>query len=260
MGILADKVGIVTGAGTGIGEGEAHALAKEGAEVVLVGRTLATVEKVAEDIQSSGGEALAMQCDVRKQEDIDNVVASTIERFGQVDILVNNAQIMFGRPRSLLKWTEQDMRDSWESGFLGSWMFMVACFPHMKDAGGRIINTCSPAGHGKLPGYGGYGATKEAIRSLTRTAAREWGQYNILVNAISPFAISPTQPTAAKFLDTEEKIERLLDDQMARGDLVIRRVGHPERDIGRTVVFLCGKDSAMITGCVISCDGGMAMI
>ena len=260
MGILADKVAIVTGAGTGIGEGEAHALAKEGAKVVLVGRTLATLEKVAEDIQSSGGRALAMRCDVRKQEDVDNVVSSTVSTFGSVDVLVNNAQIMFGRPRSLLEWTEQDMRDSWESGFLGSWMFMVACFPHMKDRGGRIINTCSATGHGNMPGFGGYGATKEAIRSLTRTAAREWGRYDILVNAISPFAISATQPTAAKFFDTGEKIEKLLDDQIANGDLVIRRAGHPEYDIGRTVVFLCGPDSTMITGCVISCDGGMAMI
>ena len=260
MGVLADKVAIVTGAGTGIGEGEAHALAKEGAKAVLVGRTLATLEKVAEDIQSFGGEALAMQCDVRKREDIDNVVASTMGTFGSVDILVNNAQIMGSLGKPLLKCTEQDMRDAWESGFLGSWMFMMACFPHMKDRGGRIINTCSATGHGNMTNSGGYGATKEAIRSLTRTAAREWGRYNIFVNAISPFAISPTQPIAAKFFNTEEKIEKLLDEQVASGDLVIRRAGHPEHDIGRTVVFLCGPDSTMITGCVISCDGGMAML
>ena len=259
MGILDDRIAIITGAGTGIGEGEAHALAKEGAKVVLVGRTLATLEKVAADIESIGGEAMAMTCDVRKQGDIDHVVTSTIDRFGQIDILINNAQIMAGLGVPLARCTEQDMRDSWESGYLGSWMFMKACFPHMKDRGGRIINTGSPTGHGNMPGFGAYGPTKEAIRSLTRTAAREWGRYNIIVNAISPFAVSATQPTAAKFLDTEEKMEQMLDDQVANG-LVIRRPGHVEHDIGRTVVFLCGPDSTMITGCTISCDGGIAMI
>lgn len=259
MGVLTDKVAIISGAGTGIGEGEAHALAKEGAKVVLVGRTFANVEKVAQDIQSfAGQQAIAMECDVRKQEDIDRTVKATIDKFSQIDILVNNAQIMPGQGRPLLEWTEQDMRDSWESGYLGSWLFMKAVFPYMKERGGRIVNTCSPTGHGDVPGFGGYGAAKEAVRSLTRSAAREWGEYNINVNAISPFAMSPTAPMA-KFYDTEEKMNALLD-YMGDNGLVIKRPGHPEQDIGRIVVFLAGPDSAMITGCTLSCDGGMAMI
>ena len=257
-GVLTGKIAIITGAGSGIGEGEARALAKEGAKVVLVGRTLEKVEKVADDIRSTGGEAIAMRCDVRNRDDIDTVVASTIEEFGQIDILVNNAQIMPGLSKPMMKWTEQEMRDTWESGYLGSWMFMTACFPHMKENGGRVINTCSPTGHGTMRGFVGYGAAKEAIRSLTRSAAREWGRYNILVNAISPFSMSP-DGEMAKHFETEEKMETLLDNLVATG-LVIRRPGHPEQDIGRTVVFLCGPDSAMITGCLISCDGGMAMI
>ena len=126
----------------------------------------------------------------------------------------------------------------------------------MKERGGRIINTCSASGHGNLFGFAGYGATKEAIRPLTRTAAREWGQYNINVNAISPFALNAL---TADLFDTEQKMEGFLDDVISSG-LAIRRIGHPEHDIGRTVVFLCGPDSAMITGCLISCDGGLAMI
>ena len=160
-GTLADKIAIITG----IGEGEAHALAKEGTKVVLVGRTLAKVEKVADDIRSAGGEAMAMRCDVRNREDIDSVVASTVKEFGQIDILVN---------------------------------------------------------------------------------------------AISPSSMTPAADMAKHF-DTEEKMETLLDDLVATG-LVIRRLGHPEQDIGRTVVFLCRPGSAMITGCLINCDGGMAMI
>ena len=198
------------------------------------------------------------RCDVRIRDDIDSVVAATIDKFGQIDILVNNAQIMPGMHRPLLEWTEQDMRDMWESGFLGSWMFMMACFPHMKDGGGRIVNTCSASGHGNVWGLAGYGVNKEAIRGLTRTAAREWGAHNILVNIISPLAIEGTTQ-GAKYADTEEKLEAALDTMVASG-LAIRRAGHVEHDIGRTVVFLCGPDSAMITGCLISCDGGVAMI
>lgn len=258
MGILAGKVAIITGAGTGIGEGEAHALAKEGAKVVLLGRTFANVERVAKDIASSGGAAMAIACDVRDRDDIDRAVNATVDKFAQVDILVNNAQIMPGQDRPLLKWSEQDMRDAWESGYLGSWMLMTACFPHMKARGGRIINTVSPTGHGNVPGFGGYGAAKEAVRSLTRTAAREWGKYNIGVNAISPFAMSPTSPMNESY-DSEEKVNALLDYMSDHG-LVIQRAGHPEHDIGRIVVFLASPDSAMITGCTLSCDGGMAML
>ena len=116
----------------------------------------------------------------------------------------------------------------------------------------------SATGHGNKAGYAGYGAAKEAVRSLTRSAAREWGQYEINVNAIAPFALSETMPSAEAF-NTEEKMEAVLDVMAAEG-LVIRRPGHPEHDIGRTVVYLCGPDSAMVTGCVISCDGGSAMI
>ena len=256
MGILSRKVAIITGAGTGVGEGEAYALAKEGARVVVVGRTVANLEKVAANIAAFGGEAMVMRCDVCNGDDIEAVVAATLKNYGQVDILINNAQIMPGLHRTLMEWSEQDMRDMWESGFLGSWLFMKACFPHMKDRGGRIINTCSGAGHGNVPGFAGYGAAKEAIRSLTRTAAREWGQHNIIVNAISPFALAET---ALEHFDTEEKMEGLLDDMVSNG-LAIRRIGDAEKDIGRTVVFLCGPDSAMITGCLISCDGGVAMI
>ena len=251
MGILDNKVAIITGAGKGIGEGEAYALAKEGAKVVVVSRTLGDVEKVADNVQQLGGEALPMACDVRLKSDVDRVVAATIEKFGGVDILVNNAQIMF-EPHAIETWTEQEMRDIWDSGFLGTWLFMVACFPHMKENGGRIVNTGSAAGFGdNYVGHAGYGPAKEAVRSLTRYAAREWGQYGINVNVINPFAWTAA---AADFFDNDQ--EKLLNV----ANIPLPRIGDCEKDIGRTVVFLCGPDSGMITGCTISADGGGALI
>lgn len=253
MGVLEGKVAIVTGAGTGIGEGEAYALAKEGASVVVVGRRLGKVETVANTIKGFGGEALALKCDVCIRDDVNNVVLRTIETYGQIDILVNNAQIMPGEGRGVEEWREQELRDMWESGYLGSWFFMVECFPHMKGRGGKIINTTSAAGHGIIPGLLGYGSAKEAVRNLTRYAAREWGQHKINVNVISPSAFSEA---AGELYPTEESQQAML----AEYGVPIRRFGLAEEDIGRTVVFLSGPDSDMITGCTISCDGGVGMI
>ena len=252
MGILTGKVAIVTGAGKGIGEGEAVALAKEGAAVTVVARTLDDVMRTAQQIEALGARALPLQCDVRDREQVKRTVAATVAAFGTVDILVNNAQISHP-PHSCEDWTEQEMRDSWESGLLGSWFFMVECFPHLKQRGGRIINTCSAAGHGRVLGEVGYAATKEGIRSITRTAAREWGKYNINVNVISPVALTPA---AFECYPTEES-RRAVCEAMG---MAMPRLGDSERDIGRTIVFLAGPDSGMITGCTLGVDGGSAMI
>lgn len=253
MSLLNGQVAIITGAGRGIGRGEARALAKEGASVVVVDIDKATAEATAGEIEAFGGRALALVCDVRRAGEVQRVVAKTVEVFGTVDILVNNAQII-PPPTPLELYTEQQMRDVYESGLLGTFHFMQACFPIMKAKGtGRIINTASASGHGSVPGFAGYGAAKEAIRSLTRHAAREWGQYNINVNAVSPSALSPG---AAAAYPTEAAQQELLK---ASG-MPIPRWSDPELDVGGTVVFLAGPAGRQITGCTISVDGGMAMI
>lgn len=252
MGILDGKVAIVTGAGKGLGEGEAYALAREGAAVVAIARTLADVERTARAIEGFGGRALALTCDVRKQADAAAVVRATIERFGRLDILVNNAQITY-QAHPLEQWSDEEMRATWESGPLGSWYFMVEAVPHMKKNGGRIINFCSPAGHGAIHGFVGYSMAKEAIRSLTRCGAREWGKYGITVNVISPVAMSAA---GREFFDTPEKQEALFNQLGS----AIRQFGDPELDVGRSVVFLAGPDGRHITGCTLSVDGGSAML
>ena len=252
MNILEGKVAIVTGAGRGIGRGEAIALAKEGARVVVLSRTYEDVATTAKLVEQASGQALPLVCDVQDRSQVAAAVAATVEAFGTVDILVNNAQVIYpGHP--LEDWTEEEMRVSYESGLLGSWSFMVECFPYLKRRGGRVINTCSPTGHGVLPRFVGYAAAKEAIRALTRTAAREWGQYRINVNVISPAVWSDT---ALKFYSTDEARAAVLKEM----GVVLPELGDAEQDIGRAVVFLSGPDSRTMTGCTLSLDGGCAML
>ena len=252
-GTLEGKIAIVTGASLGVGRGEALALAKEGAKVAVLARGYDGVVATAKAIAALGGEALAIACDVRSTEQVNAAVAQVVERWGGVDILVNNAQIIHA-PHAFEDWTETEMRESWESGALGTWAFMVACFPYMKERGGRIINTCSATGHGN-PGSRlcGYAATKEAIRSLTRTAAREWGRYGITVNAISPMV--QTETTLRVFPEEAQRTAIL----HAGGPTLTKRWGDAEADVGRAVVYLAGPDAEIITGCLLPVDNGCAI-
>jgi len=249
MGILDGKIAIVTGGGQGIGEGESLALSKEGAAVAVVDWNFDNAVRTANQLKALGGRSLPLKCDVRNREQVDHAVEATVKEFGGVDILVNNAQIIVD-PHPFETWTEQEMRDMWDSGLLGSWFFMMACFPYMKEKGGKIINTSSVCGLGKHNGYVGYSTTKEAIRSLTWCGAREWGKYGINVNAISPVAKRASNAQA-----TEESTQAMLNAIGA----VIKRVGDPEKDIGRSVVFLAGPDSNHITGCTLGVDAGTTM-
>ena len=249
-GILEGKIAIVTGASQGVGKGEAMALAKEGAKVAVLARGFDGVVETARAIEAIGGEALPIACDVRSSDQVKSAVAQVIQRWGTVDILVNNAQIIHA-PHDFEDWTEEEMRESWESGVLGTWSFMLACFPYMKENGGRIINTCSATGYGN-PGarVSGYAATKEAIRSLTRTGAREWGKYGITVNAISPMV--ETETTRRAFPSAEQRAAIL----QAGGPTLTRRWGDAEADVGRAVVYLAGPDAEIITGCLLPVDNG----
>lgn len=254
MALLSGKVALVTGAARGIGRGEAKALAKEGAAVVVIDILADAAADTVREIESFGGRAMAVACDVSEQDQVRRAVAAAVEAFGSVDILVNNAQVI-PNPTPLEAYTFEQLRDSVESGLYGTFHFMLACFPIMRaQGGGRIINTVSASGHGNsVAGFSGYGAAKDGIRSLTRAAAREWGPHSINVNAISPSALSPG---AAAAYPTAEAQAALLK---AVG-MPIARWSDPEQDVGRVVVFLAGPDSRQITGCTISVDGGLAMI
>lgn len=252
MGTLDGKVAIVTGAGKGIGRLEAKVLAQEGASVTVLARTLKDVELVVAQIKEAGGKAIAVQCDVAKRADVKNAVRATVEAFGTVDILINNAQVYYP-PHGVEDWTEEECRTCWETGFLGSFLFMQECFPYMKAKQyGRIINTTSLGGHGIYPGVVGYGANKEAIRSLTRFGAREWGKYNITVNTISPVVLSET---LERIFPDEASQRKMCEDLR----LPLTRMT-TEDEVARVVAFLVGPHSGYMTGNTVGIDGGGGML
>lgn len=250
MGVLDGKVAIITGAGQGVGQGIAYALAAEGAKVVAAGRTVSKCETTVAEIERRGGDAYAVRCDVTDEADIRSCLDATIARYGAVDILVNNAQEVFITP--LLQATREQFQRSWESGPLAAFSFMQACHPYLKG-GGVVINLATAASLRPDPdNYGVYASVKEAMRMLTRTASTEWGPDGIRVMTLIPLATSAAYEQWA--LDRPEESAAFLRT------VPLGRVGDCEADIGRAAVFLCSKDASYITGGTLIVDGGQAYL
>lgn len=250
-GRLAGKVAIVTAAGQGIGEGIARRFAAEGARLVLTGRTGAKVERVAADLRQGGAEAIALEALAGDAGQADQTVAAAIAAFGRVDILVNNAH-SFTKPVPVEDMPEENMLVNFQSGTLGSLQLMQRVFPHMRDGGGgAIVNVGSSYAVRAEPGYLAYAAAKEAIRALSKTAAREWGRYKIRVNTLLPAALSPM---ARKYLQESGRY----DEEV--GKTAIGYIGEAEADVAPVVVFLCSDDGHYVTGQSISADGGSLLV
>lgn len=250
MGILDGKVAIITGAGQGVGQGIAFALAKEGAAIVASGRTESKVQATTDTIAGFGGRALSVQADVNNPDDLERLVQSALATFGGIDILVNNAQEVPNGP--LLAVTDDAFTRGFTSGPLATFRLMKLCYPHMKArGGGAIVNLISSAGiRWDMANYGAYGAVKQATRVLTRAAASEWGKDNIRVNNIAPHALSP---------GLKKWIENNPDEATAFfATIPLGRLGDCENDIGRAVLMLVGPDSRYLTGATIPLDGGQA--
>ena len=183
-----NRSALITGSGQGVGEGIARALASNGANVCLVGRTFSKVESVANEINKAGGSAIAIECDVKNNDSINSSIEATLSKFNALNILINNAQeVPLG---NILDVTDESFRNGWDSGPLATFRFMKACYPYLKGDG-KIINLASSSAlRPDSNSYGAYAAVKESIRSLSRAAAVEWGQDNILVNCIMPLAKS----------------------------------------------------------------------
>jgi len=242
------RVVIVTGAGQGIGRGVAHHLGKHGASIVVAEWKGHRAERTVAELTELGVPALASVCDIQKRKDIDAMVAATIERFGRIDALVNNAQT-FRPTAEVASVSEEDVDVFYDSGVKGTLRAMQAVYPHMKAAGwGRIVNFASATGFTGMRGYGAYSASKEAIRALTRTAAREWGRDGIVVNCICPGAASKRGLDAAA--RDSEAFERFMREHP------IGRQGDPEEDIAPVVLFLCSDACRYLTGQTLMVDGG----
>lgn len=249
MARLEGRVAIVTGGGQGIGRGVARRFAREGATVVVAEINEETGERVAREIvQELNGHAKFVATDVLRQEDIEETVDTTIDEFGRVDILVNNAYVVGGMDR-LERKSGDDLLLAFRGGPLHTHWAMQAAFPAMKDAGwGRIINFVSLNGINAHQYSADYNAAKEAIRALTRTAAREWARHNILVNAIAPAAASPAYVAFAEA--APDNAQEMLKQNP------VGRMGDPEHDIGGVALFLASEDSDYVTGNTIYADGG----
>ena len=246
MGTLDGKVALITGAGQGVGRGIALAMAREGAAIAIVDRNGETASDTAKLVEQLGGNAQYRICDVRHSEEVNACVASVVEAFGTVDILVNNAvDARVGIPLEELD--DEQFLISFTSGPFASFWFMRACFPHLQN-GGRVINLRSGTEIQSMVGYGAYVAAKSAVGGLTRAAAREWGRKGITVNALVPFSLSPS--TEADLAKTPGRLDSLYRQ------LSIPRTADAEADVGRAAVFLAGPDATFITGCTISVDGG----
>jgi NAD(P)-dependent dehydrogenase (short-subunit alcohol dehydrogenase family) len=245
---LSGKVALITGAGQGVGEGCAIALADEGASVACVGRTLSKVERIVEKIESRGGSAMALRADVTNADDIQASVDETLKRYGTIDILVNNAvEPPAGRLNDL---SEDAIERGWRSGPLAAFRYMRACYPHLKGDGVIVNMGTGSALLPNLAGVGAYGMVKEAMRTLTRAAACEWGPDGIRVNAVLPLALSPAMQA---YMDNIPPGRHNPADTVPLG-----RIGDIVEDIGRAVAMLCRPEMSYVTGTTLALDGGQA--
>jgi NAD(P)-dependent dehydrogenase (short-subunit alcohol dehydrogenase family) len=248
---LDGKAAIVTGAGQGIGRGIALVLAREGARVAVVDVNPDTAASTEKEIETRGGRAVAIRCDVGIRAQADAAIAATANAFGTIDILVNDAQRIIGEI-NLEDMTDEVVQQSLQSGFMGTFYFMQGCFPYMRANGGKIVNVGSAAGTEGMARWGAYSATKEAIRAITRVAAKEWGKYNINVNAICPASMTPA---IERWMKTAPDTFKASLAHMPLG-----RYGDPENDIAPVVLALVSSDFNYVTGQTIMVDGGAAVL
>lgn len=253
MSRLEGKVALVTGAGRGIGRGTAFALAEEGAAVGVVDMNEGPVRETAALIEEKGARAVAIPLDLGSRKTCEAAVAHTVEAFGGLDILVNNAAWTPTPGKLLVEFDDETFARVLDTNLWATFWCMQAAHPHLLiRGGGSIVNFASGSGTRGNETQGAYAAAKEGIRGLSRVASREWGPDGIRVNIVCPFANSPGMLDWAA-LDPE-------GHQAAIAQIPLRRVGDCQNDVGRTIVFLVSEDADYITGQTMWVDGGSGSV
>ena len=247
---LKDKAVIITGGAGGIGSGMARAMAKEGAKVAIVDLNEEQGNAVAVELQKISPDSMFIKADLTERERLHEIVDTVVEKYGKLDVLVNNAHA--SRQVNFEDTTQEDMDFSFNTGFYPTFYLMQSAFPHLKESKGSIINFASGAGLEGQKTQTAYAAAKEAIRAISKVAANEWGEHGINVNIISPIAMTPGVEAWSK--EHPETFEAIVSK------VPMKRWGDPEKDIGPIAVFLASEDSNYMTGQTLMADGGSIQI
>ncbi len=244
---LAGKVALVTGAAQGIGKSIVLLLARNGADIVISDINPVKAEETANEVQAIGRKTMAIKVNVADLEEVERMVQAIIEKFGRIDILINNAGIT--RDKLILRMTEEDWDAVLDVNLKGTFNCTKAVIRHMsKQKGGKIINIASVSGEMGNAGQANYSASKAGVIGFTKTIAREFAQRGINVNAIAPGYIQ-TPMTDALSEKVKEELRRMIP---------LERLGQPE-DVAQAVLFLVSEASSYITGQVLNVNGGIYM-
>lgn len=244
--LLTDRVAIVTGAGRGIGAATARTFAGAGADVVLAARTREQLDAVAADVHAAGRRALVIPCDVNDNDAVADLVARTVDAFGRIDVVVNNAGGTM--PRPFLDTSAGFLERSFHFNVTTAFMLSKAAVPHMLELGaGAIVNISSAIGRLRDRGFVAYGTAKAALSHMTRLMAADLAP-KVRVNGIAVGSIA----TSA--------LETVLDDDAIREEMVrrtpLKRLGHPD-DIALCALYLASPASSFVTGKLFEVDGGL---
>lgn len=252
-GRFVEKTVIVTGAAGGIGRAAAVRFGSEGAQVVAVDLAASDLATTVRDVEATGAPVMAVPADVTSDDDVAGYVAAAIETFGRVDVLFNNAGIA-GPVKPILEYSEAELQRVLDVNVMGVWRGIRAAAPAMADTGGGVIvNTASIAGLRGTPQIAGYGASKHAVVSITRTAAVELAPLGIRVNAVCPAPIeTPMMREIEKGYGPDDP-QAIHDGMIAQAPL--GRYGEPE-EVAALVAFLCSDEAAFISGSAYVIDGG----
>ena len=247
---LANKVAIITGAGSGIGEVTAKFFADEGADVVLVGRNLDKLNRVTSEIKTGGKNAVAVSADISNESQVQAVVEQAIHRFSKIDILINNAGII-NDPVQFHQMSDRVWNELIDTNMIGTFRMTRAVLPSMVEKkAGSIVNVSSVAGMKaieKVP-LSVYNSTKAGIIMFTKSIAVEYSPYNVRCNCVCPGTIK--SPFLQPYLD-DEKARKVMNSAHPLG-----RIGEPE-DVAHSILYLASDEASWVTGTVLVVDGGI---
>jgi len=249
---LKGKIAIITGAGSGIGEATAVIFGREGAKVALAGRRVVKIQAVADRITAEGGEAIAVQTDVRYADQVQNLVNKTVERFGGLNVLFNNAGVRASRS-TVVDLSEEEYERTMATDVKGLWLCCKYAIPEMiRSGGGSIINCSSISAFIGQPLQGVYNVTKGGVDVLTKCMALDFAKNNIRVNNVDPGWVKTEM--------NEEELARWKAEGSKELEEVLRlhplgRLGEPE-DVAWAVVYLASDESSWVTGASFLIDGG----